>query len=489
MGTAPNGWQTPKTDWQAADAPGPSDFNRIEGNSSAMELGQRTIDPTQTPTGHVGTLRQLLDWIANRIKAITGETNWYDAPPTTLTATKSHIDAAAPHSGHATTTALTAHTSAAAPHSGHETPSGAQTKVDAHAAGTNVHGATSAATANRIMMRDSSGRAKVAAPSVADDIARLDTVSALKVTALMALMRNAAAMNGADGDVTISSNTNLPRRMMSYNNLAVNAGVTLLGNSPGVWVIGVKGTLTLNGTIKAVGVPGGHSDYEAGDGGAGGGVLIVIANRIVGTGTLSAAGENGHSVLAAATGIDNVRSGTPGSLFGLAVPGGGIAGGVCPSELRSGLVDAGIFGFAGVDFGSGGGGGGSSGRCSNSNTNIFSGAGGAGIGGNGGDGADGLPAGTGTGAGGGGGGGLVILCSLNPVPAIGLLAQGGNGGDGKSGIGQSPGGGGGGGGYVLIVAPSSSASVNVAGGAAGTSYSGSGGETAGGAGLSRFMTI
>lgn len=181
MGTAPNGWQTPKTDWQAADAPGPSDFNRIEGNSSAMELGQRTIDPSQAPTGVAGHLRNFLDWFANRIKAILGTTNWYDAPPTTLTAAKSHIDAAAPHSGHATTTALTAHTSAAAPHSGHETPSGAQTKVDAHAAGTNVHGATSAATANRIMMRDSAGRAKVAAPSAADDIARLDSITKTQV--------------------------------------------------------------------------------------------------------------------------------------------------------------------------------------------------------------------------------------------------------------------------------------------------------------------
>jgi hypothetical protein len=37
--------------------------------------------------------------------------------------------------------------------------------------------ATSSATANRIMMRDSAGRAKVAAPSAADDIARLDTVT------------------------------------------------------------------------------------------------------------------------------------------------------------------------------------------------------------------------------------------------------------------------------------------------------------------------
>ena len=59
---------------------------------------------------------------------------------------------------------------------GAETPAGAQAKVNAHNSQTNVHGATSAATANRIIMRDSAGRAKVAVPSASDDIARKDTV-------------------------------------------------------------------------------------------------------------------------------------------------------------------------------------------------------------------------------------------------------------------------------------------------------------------------
>jgi hypothetical protein len=194
-GTAPTGWQNPKTSYTAEDVLTPEQFERIEGNAYATELGARTIDPSQSPTGVIGHLRNFLDWFANRIHAITGTTNWYDAPPTTLTAAKSHIDAAAPHSGHATTAALTAHTSAAAPHSGHETPSGAQAKVDTHASksaphsghatttalnnhtsATDAHSATSAATANRIIRRDTAGRAKVAAPSASDDIARKDTV-------------------------------------------------------------------------------------------------------------------------------------------------------------------------------------------------------------------------------------------------------------------------------------------------------------------------
>jgi hypothetical protein len=58
-----------------------------------------------------------------------------------------------------------------------------KTELDAHdahiAATSGVHGATSAATASRIVTRDAAGRAKVAVPSAADDIARKDTVDAV----------------------------------------------------------------------------------------------------------------------------------------------------------------------------------------------------------------------------------------------------------------------------------------------------------------------
>jgi hypothetical protein len=86
MGTEPNGWQPPKTDWNTADPVGNGDLNRIEGNINAIELGNRTVDDAQTPSSDTGYLRQLLDWIVNRLKAITGETNWYDAPADTIKA-------------------------------------------------------------------------------------------------------------------------------------------------------------------------------------------------------------------------------------------------------------------------------------------------------------------------------------------------------------------------------------------------------------------
>jgi len=117
VSTAPQGWQDPRTNWQAADIVHPSDFNRVEGNIEAIESGSRTLDPSQAPTGNTGSLRQLLDWFANRLKAISGEANWYDDVGQSL---KAHRDA------------------------------------------TSAHGATSSATANRLVLRDASGRAKFA---------------------------------------------------------------------------------------------------------------------------------------------------------------------------------------------------------------------------------------------------------------------------------------------------------------------------------------
>lgn len=121
MSSQPTGWQTPRTNWKSADVPLPTDLNRIEGNIQAIESGSRTLDPSQVPSGDSGSLRQILSWFANRLKAITGASNWYDAPATTLAAAKSHIDATS-----------------------------------------GIHGATSSATANRLVIRDGSGRAKFA---------------------------------------------------------------------------------------------------------------------------------------------------------------------------------------------------------------------------------------------------------------------------------------------------------------------------------------
>jgi len=124
-------WQTPKTNWQAADVVSKDDFNRIEGN-----------------------IQHLQD-------------------------TK-------------------------------ETPAGAQSKVDAHAVLTTAHSATSAATANRIMMRDANGRAKVAAPSASDDIARKAEVDAVQSNLASHTAEKATEQNlghvKVDGETITASN-------------------------------------------------------------------------------------------------------------------------------------------------------------------------------------------------------------------------------------------------------------------------------------------
>ena len=81
-------WQTPKTNWQAADVVSKDDFNRIEGNIQELQ------DTKETPAGA-------------QAKANTAEAN-----------AKAYTNA---------------HEQKAAPHSGHETPAGAQAKATAAA--------------------------------------------------------------------------------------------------------------------------------------------------------------------------------------------------------------------------------------------------------------------------------------------------------------------------------------------------------------------
>ena len=102
--------------------------------------------PSSSASG--GKLSVVLGWFANRIKAITGLTSWQADPPVTLSQCKNHIQSGT----HAVaTTSANGFMSAAD-----------KTKLD---------NATDSNTASRLMMRDSSGRAKVANPSTTYDIA------------------------------------------------------------------------------------------------------------------------------------------------------------------------------------------------------------------------------------------------------------------------------------------------------------------------------
>ena len=66
-----------------------------------------------------------------------------------------------------------------------DTVDAVQTNLATHAALTNPHSATAAPTANRIILRDAAGRAQVVAPSAAADIALKDTVDAVMTRFIM----------------------------------------------------------------------------------------------------------------------------------------------------------------------------------------------------------------------------------------------------------------------------------------------------------------
>jgi hypothetical protein len=69
-----------------------------------------TVDQTQAPsTPGNGKISQLFNWLANRIKAITGKANWWDAPSKSLEDFNIHENAADPHPQYALDTALGSH--------------------------------------------------------------------------------------------------------------------------------------------------------------------------------------------------------------------------------------------------------------------------------------------------------------------------------------------------------------------------------------------
>ncbi len=54
-------------------------------------IGDRTINDSTTPTDDTDSLTQLLSMIANRLRNITGEANWYDNADTNLTTIKNAL--------------------------------------------------------------------------------------------------------------------------------------------------------------------------------------------------------------------------------------------------------------------------------------------------------------------------------------------------------------------------------------------------------------
>jgi len=95
------------------------------GGADDTMIGDRIISDGTAPTSNTGKLTGLLSGLANMIKSITGGATWRTVPGMTIATIKTILDAA-----------------------------------------------TNLSTANTMIKRDANGRAKVAAPSAADDIAR-----------------------------------------------------------------------------------------------------------------------------------------------------------------------------------------------------------------------------------------------------------------------------------------------------------------------------
>lgn len=252
-------------------------------------IGDRTADPLQAPASNgPGKLTQWLSWITNRIKAITGTTNWFDAPATTLAAAKAHADAPAPHTDH-------------------ETLAGAQARVDAHAGLTSAHGATSAPTASRLILRDGSGRAQVAGPSGAADIVTKQYVDDRLPAGVIMMWSGSietipagwALCNGLNGTpdlrdrfVVAAGNNYTPGNSGGANSVTVNAHAHSLPNH----------THTFSGTGNAAPSTG-NFDTALG----GGGPLLTNSNHVhsVSFGGTTNAGGSGSTGSAGEQSLDN----------------------------------------------------------------------------------------------------------------------------------------------------------------------------------------
>lgn len=80
MSTAPSGFTQLKDNWTPQDVVGANEFSKIGRSVNAIELGERTLDQDLASPANTGSLGQILSWMAGRIRAITGEANWYDNP-------------------------------------------------------------------------------------------------------------------------------------------------------------------------------------------------------------------------------------------------------------------------------------------------------------------------------------------------------------------------------------------------------------------------
>lgn len=238
--------------------------------------------------------------------------------------------------------------------------------------------------------------------------------------------------DGSDGDVTISSNTDISGETKQYNNLTINAGVTLTAKNS---IIGVKGTLTVNGTItaNAGGGAGGTCPLCSGSDGTEQGTAGIVGD-VTGCGGSGGGGGGARSWNGSTENASGSLGGACQQSGGAAGSSGGV-GGTGNAVGATYLVSAKAW-YRGdylIGLGKGAGGGGGSAAKLNTNGDCTGGTGGV------------------------GGGWLYIEAKHVTVVAAGIIsANGANGNNGSvsggdASGGPAAGGGGGGGGGVLVI--------------------------------------
>lgn len=266
--------------------------------------------------------------------------------------------------------------------------------------------------------------------------------------------------SGSDGNVTISSTTNLTRDM-HYQNLTVDSGQVLNTNGFRVFV---RGSLSGTGTIANDGTDG-AAVTTAGSGATSG---------YLGGGTNGGAGAAAAGAAGAA--ISNFRGlGSVGGAGGAGTGGAGGAAGTLSAATAGqigGLPSNASLNVASVLVA----------RSMFDNSTPRSWQGGTGGGGGGGNGSS-------AGAGGGGGGGINTVFAFDVNGFTGTISARGGAGGSPTGLNRG-GGGGGGGGLVVLVTDSSSLSLslNANGGLGGTALAGGINGTNGTNGFTETMT-